>query len=89
MKHYLARLEKKTDNPFHRWLSHFYLLMLVELANRYATLHKLRTIFVSALDSNGDFPKLIVRADNPRGVVRAVELAAWAERTLPQIENGD
>lgn len=84
-KNYFMRLPKRSRLA--EFASQFYLDLLVMLGNNYARLHNLRTQFIAFGDCGDAEPKLIVHVENPRDVVKAVELAAWTERVLPQIEN--
>ena len=84
-KNYLMRLPK--HSRLAELASQFYLDLLVMLGNNYLRLHNLRTRFIALGDCGDIEPKLIVHVELPRDVVKAVELAAWAERVLLQIEN--
>lgn len=63
-------------------LSKWKLLLLVELGNRYALIHRMRTRFIPFSAIQDDLDKLIVHVENAKDVVRAVQLAEWAEKNM-------
>jgi len=82
IENYFVRVPRKPHTSMvKRLFSESKLLLLVELGNRYALIRRMRTRFVSVSSMPIDAkPKLIVHVENAKDVVRAVQLAEWAEK---------